>query len=287
MNADGPMDADRLPTLVHDGLAVYRCGEGAPVLLIPGPHRYEQPGMRMADALIAGLVGLGRQVITFDPPGSGHSTRPAQLSMAEMLGCAGEALDACGVTGSVDVLGHSMAGLVALAFALDYPARVRRLVLVGTGTGGRAYTQATGALWNRGHPRFWRMAALGSLQTVWPHRAPEQMFLNFAQRESFYDKSFVRPLPVTLRDWGRPRRGRPDWQAVARRLDYGPRLGEVQSPALVLGGRHDPQYPPSCSEELAAGIPHARLLLFARSGHYPFIEEPDAFWPAVADFLDG
>jgi pimeloyl-ACP methyl ester carboxylesterase len=43
--------------------------------------------------------------------------------------------------------------------------------------------------------------------------------------------------------------------------------------------------PPTCAQELAAGIPTARLILFERSGHYPFLEELDAFWAAVRIFL--
>jgi pimeloyl-ACP methyl ester carboxylesterase len=31
--------------------------------------------------------------------------------------------------------------------------------------------------------------------------------------------------------------------------------------------------------------PEARLVVFDRSGHYPFIEEPDTFWATVATFL--
>ena len=63
-----------VPCTMHDGLAVYRFGSGDPIFLMPGPHRIEQPGDRMADALIGGLRRLGRQVITFDPPGSGKLT---------------------------------------------------------------------------------------------------------------------------------------------------------------------------------------------------------------------
>jgi pimeloyl-ACP methyl ester carboxylesterase len=72
-----------------------------------------------------------------------------------------------------------------------------------------------------------------------------------------------------------------------RRLDYRPRLGEIRVPTLLLVGRHDPQIPPACSEELASGIPDARLVVFEMSGHYPFIEEARAFWPMVGDFLGG
>ncbi len=271
---------------IHDGLAVYAFGDGEPILFMPGPHRHQRPGWRTADALIEGLTQLGRRVITFDPPGSGGSTRPARLGMLEMHQCANEALNACGVSGRVDALGHSMGGLAVLAYAIELPQKVKRLVLVGTGSGGPAYMNAPGALWNRRHPAFYGMAWRGILLLLVPRLAPEKMMINFVERHSFYDKSHVEPKAVRLGDWTRPRLGRPDWHRVARHLDYSPRLGEIEMPALILCGRHDPQYPPACSEELAAGIRDARAVYFERSGHHPFIEEADAFWQAVGGFLD-
>jgi uncharacterized protein YjlB/pimeloyl-ACP methyl ester carboxylesterase len=273
------------PYAIHDGLAVYRFGKGRPVLLMPGPHRFQQPGHRSADVLIAGLTRLRHQVITFDPPGSGRSTRPARLGMPEMHQCADEALEIGGTAGPVDALGHSMGGLALLAYAIERPARISRTVLVGTGSGGPAYMRAPGALWNRSHPAFWRLALLGMLHILWPRLGPQKMLLNFIQHYSFHDPSQAQPEPINLRDWLRPKQGRTDWHRIARKLDYAPRLREIEAPALILVGRFDPQYPPSASEELATGIPNARLVYFEHSGHYPFIEEPVPFWEAVDDFF--
>lgn len=300
-----------VPYTVHDGLAVYRIDSGEPILLMPAPHRFEIPADGSAAPLIDGLRGLGRQVISFDPPSSGNSTRPMRLSMSEMHECADEALDVCGVSGPVDTMGHSMGGLTVLAYALERPQRVGRLVLIGTGSGGLAYMNAPGALWkppsllarwytskpaytkapgasrSGTHPAFWRMAALAILHIVWPRLAPERMLNNFIRHHSFYDKSLAEPEEVSLRDWLRPNKGRTDWHRIARKLDYAPRLGEIKVPALVLCGRHDPVYAPACSEELAASIENARLIWFERSGHFPFIEEPEAFWEEVSRFLAG
>lgn len=73
----------------------------------------------------------------------------------------------------------------------------------------------------------------------------------------------------------------------SRKLDYTDRLGEITHPVLLRCGVHDPQFPVACSRQLAAGIAGSRLVLFEPSGHYPFIEERDRFWTAVAQFLSG
>ncbi len=274
------------PYTLKDGLAVYRFGEGEPILFMPGPHRFQKPGDRTADMLIAGLMKLGRQVIIFDPPGSGQSTRLANLSMEEMHLCADEALELCEVDYPVDAIGHSMGGLAMLAYAIEHPVRIKRLLLIGTGSGGKAYMQSPGALWNRSHPAFWKMALLGIVHNLWPKLAPQEMMLNFIEYHSFYDKSWCNPQSIRWWDWLRPRQGRTDWHRIARTLDYTPRLNRIESPTLILCGRHDPQYPPAASEALASEIKNARLVYFEHSGHYPFIEEAKAFWAAVEDFYN-
>ena len=274
------------PAVVVDGLAVYVLGSGGePVLLMPGPHRFQRPGLRSADTLISGLVGLGRVVVTFDPPGSGHSTRPASLGMPEMVECTAEALAAAGVEGPVDAVGHSMGGMALLAFALAHPDQVKRLALIGTGRGGGTYLRAPGALWNRHHAGFPGLALLGSVHLTLGRLGSERVLNNYIERHSFVDQTHAHPTPVHLGDWLRRRAGRADWHRIARTLDYGPRLPEIVAPTLVLCGRHDPQFPLPCSLELATDIPGARLVVFDRSGHYPFIEEPDTFWATVAAFL--
>ena len=72
---------------------------------------------------------------------------------------------------------------------------------------------------------------------------------------------------------------------VARHLDYSQRVKEIRIPTLVCGGRLDPQAPVSCSEELAQGLPDAHLIVFERSGHYPFIEERQRFAEILSSFL--
>ena len=63
------------------------------------------------------------------------------------------------------------------------------------------------------------------------------------------------------------------------------RLGEIQAPTLVMAGREDFQFPPEHQEELAAGIPNARLVIIDRAGHNPHDEQPAETLKTVRDFL--
>jgi hypothetical protein len=53
------------------------------------------------------LVGLGRRVVSFDPPGAFACSRPLRLGLAEMLACSREALQVAGAAAPVEVVGHS------------------------------------------------------------------------------------------------------------------------------------------------------------------------------------
>jgi len=52
-----------------------------------------------------------------------------------------------------------------------------------------------------------------------------------------------------------------------------------------LTGRHDFFCPPSQAARLHRGIRGSEMVVFERSGHYPFIEEADAFRSAVRRWL--
>ena len=71
------------PAQVSDGLAVYDLGASPPLLLMPNPQGMVRTPE--ADSPLAELlVGLGRRVVSFDPPGAFASSRPPRLGLAEM-----------------------------------------------------------------------------------------------------------------------------------------------------------------------------------------------------------
>lgn len=69
-------------------------------------------------------------------------------------------------------------------------------------------------------------------------------------------------------------------------FDLTKRLGEIAVPTLVIVGRHDWITPLEASQELAAGIPNAELVVFGHSGRSPQQEEHERFVAVVRDFLE-
>jgi proline iminopeptidase len=273
--------------VLNDGLAVYRIGAGEPALLFPYPHGSTLRPMA-EDKLAALLAGLGRQVITFDPPGAYRSTRAMRCDMAEMLACAEEALQVCQVEPPVDVIGHSMGSLCALGLAIERPELVRRLVLIGSMSGWPAVMRwSTPHNWIPWRDReWWQCMALGVRQILGlGNLAVHKRLDNLVEIASFVDQSHVELWAIDPDDARRHPPPRSAWLRAVRRVDYASRLGDVQAPTLLLVGRHDPQTPLACSQELVVGISNATLFIFEHSGHSPFIEEPARFRLELADFL--
>jgi proline iminopeptidase len=274
--------------VLNDGLAVYRVGAGEPALLFPYPHGSTLRPMA-EDKLAALLAGRGRQVITFDPPGAYRSTRAMRCDMAEMLACAQAALQVCQVRPPLDVIGHSMGSLCALGLAIERPALVRRLVLIGSLSGWPAVMRwSTPHNWSPWRDRVWwqciwlgtrQMLSLGNL-------AVHKRLDNLVEMASFVDQRHVELWTVEPGDAKRPAPPRSAWMRAVRRVDYKARLGQVQAPTLLLVGRHDPQTPLACSLELAAGIEDAKLCIFEHSGHSPFVEETERFGNEISSFLE-
>jgi pimeloyl-ACP methyl ester carboxylesterase len=278
------------PRYHHDGLAVYDLGYADPLLLMPNPQGMAR--LPQAHEPLAGvLAGLPRRVVTFDPPGAFASTRPARLGLDEMTECAREALSVAGVGEPVDVVAHSQATLCALALALTSPMAVRRLVLVGAVDGGWRTTRRARGMpwcWPVTDRRFWQFARLAV-----PLALGRSDFARLTQlQQLFVTASYADPrnAPVISVDPAEAHRRSPpraQWQASVRNVDLRPRLAGVTVPALICVGRLDPQTPAHDNAAIASALPDAGLVVFDRSGHYPYIEEPERFRVVVRRYLDG
>src|ERR1700676_1629689 len=106
-------------------------GQGEPVLLIMGLGYPSAMWYRIRPTLAASY-----RTISLDNRGPGLSdTPPGPYPIRQMASDAAAVLEAAGVE-SAHVFGVSMGGMIAQEFALQYPKRVRSLILGCTAAGG-------------------------------------------------------------------------------------------------------------------------------------------------------
>ncbi len=260
-------------------------GHGEPLVLMHGGPSADLWTMgafrRLADE---------HTLVFYDHRCNGRSTGPPVSSMTwENLTADAEALREHLGFERWAVLGHSFGGHVALEYALRYPDRVCRLVLVDTGADARwARENAPHLLSDRGYgpakvelvrrwfggefesreylPMFWRISG-----AYMPNHGWRGMLRELAEGGW---RSRIRPEPFRFAG----RELLPGWSVGAR-------LGEITAPTLVVAGREDFIFPPECQQELLSGLRHAELLLVDEAGHSPQDEFPDQVVPAVRRFL--
>jgi proline iminopeptidase len=253
-------------------------GSGLPCLVMHGGLGVDHTQFREALDPLGDVLLL----VYYDHRGNGRSGRPplATLTLARFAADA-DALRAHLGFERVAVLGHSYGGCLALQYALRYPRRVSHLILVGT-TAAWDHTDEVIAELRRRSPSARVLSAFLDPPTDVAAFAESQHLVTAAL--GFHDSD---PLHVERLF------GETVWSPAAcarsRELmadcDVAARLDEIEVPALVLVGRHDVFCPPSQAERLRLGIPDSEMVVFERSGHYPFVEEPETFRGAVRSWL--
>ena len=214
------------------------------------------------------------ELLQYDQRGLGRSaTPPGPYTMADYAEDAAGLLDTVGWDDCV-VAGVSFGGMVAQELTIRHPARVRRLVLACTSSGGAGGSS---------YP-------LHELVELSPE---ESLPKRFELIDTRWDAAWREANP----DMVKLLRDRFDLRGADGEVDPGlvlqlearshhdtaARLGQIQCPTLVCAGRYDGIAPLSNSEFLARGIPNARLEVFD-GGHAFFMQDPSAL-PAMRAFL--
>jgi proline iminopeptidase len=78
------------------------------------------------------------------------------------------------------------------------------------------------------------------------------------------------------------------WRGADQRMpDVLDRLGEIKVPTLILVGSEDFICSPTQAERLHKGVVGSHLVVIDDAGHFPFLEQPMAFFKAIDDYFDG
>lgn len=242
-------------------------GEGEPLLLIMGLG-YPSAMWHRSRPVLARQF----RTITLDNRGSGKSdVPPGPYAMTLMASDAAAVLDAAGVE-TAHVFGLSMGGMIAQEFALQYPARVRSLILGCTAAGGPTAVRAEAEV-NR---------VLMSRDST-----PEEMAQ--AMRPFVYDSGT--PVEKIEEDLAIRRQWFPKPQGYAAQLQgilaweaYN-RLSQITAPTLVIHGESDQLVPPGNGKLIASRIPGAELVLLSHASHIFVTDQTEAAHKTILKFL--
>lgn len=260
-----------MPRVRTDGADIFyeETGQGEPLILIPGVG---------AHARIWGpfpkLFAEKRRVVSYDPRGLGRSTSGERELSVELMGADVKAvLDALKIEKSA-LLGASMGALVALRFALDYPERATKLVLVTP----MAFRSRYGE---------W---LLDIMQLLKENLSPEQYvraltMLAFAP--PFFDKSYgmVREVSRMLTPTAE------EFEQIGRQLaclqdaDISSEISRIDTPTLIVAGERDALAPIEGARMLASKLRRCRLVSLPGVGHSPFVEATEGVITVVNQFL--
>jgi len=171
------------------------------------------------------------------------------------------------------VVGHSMGGTVGLSLALQFPQRVSKIAVVGSPIVGSSLAVLLKLAGYRplaflAHT-FSSVLRLGiRLASPWITR--DRRWYGMISRDLSHTtlESFLLSI------------------ASLRRTDLRPVLGDIRVPVLGIYGAKDVIVHPDQWRPLLANAPHTRVVRLERSGHFPMLDEPERFRPALLSFLD-
>jgi 2-hydroxy-6-oxonona-2,4-dienedioate hydrolase len=225
------------------------------------------------------FVEAGYRVILMDCPGWGKS---------DPIVCDGSRshLNANALKGLMDALdipkanliGNSMGGHSVVAFALDNPQRVEKLILMGGGTGGPSQFVPMPTEGIKLLQKLYRDPTIDNLKNMMDvfvfdsSSMTEELFQtrlrNMLSNQQHLD-NFVTSLQLNPKQFP----------------DFGPRLAEVSAETLVVWGRDDRFVPMDVGLKLIRGMPNAQLHIFNKCGHWAQWEHAETFNRMVLDFL--
>ena len=267
-------------------LVVHPVGDGPPLLCVPGG-----PGRAAEYLEDLGRLSTTRQLLLLDNRGTGASELPADRASLQMPRLAGDLEDVRAALGlaPVDVLGHSAGCPVVLLHASRHVDAVRRLVLVTpsgrpfgwtsddvddirsarSGEPWFADAQAAQEAVEHAHPRL-RSQLEKETRPFWYGRWDERAQQHAAGADH----------QMSLRaNAGYPPGA--DYDAEAARES----LRDVRAEVLIVVGERDALTGVAVAQLFAAVLPSAEVITIDGAGHFPWVDEPEAFRAAVEEFL--
>ncbi len=262
------------------GLFERRIGSGPPTVVLhggPGAHH---------DYLLPGFDALahGRELIYYDQRGGGKSpvSRETPVGWREHVADLEALRQAWGLE-QLTLAGYSWGGLLALLYAVEYPARVERLALV-----------SPAPAWREARDVFEQRFSERNLAPELQRRRAELRDIGLRDRDpaAYAQRMFELSVAAYFHDPERARdltpfrvTGRTQQEVWASLRDYDlrPDLERLDLPATVLHGEDDPI--PLEAVATIARLLNAPFHPLPRCGHVPYVEAFEQFLAVLDEFL--
>ena len=279
----------RFPAPDGTSLSFSEVGTGPRLVCLPG-------GPGRASAYLEDLGGLSRErtLVLLDARATGASEVPADPStlrfdrLAEDVDALREHLG----EERIDLLGHSAGAIVAQAYAAAHPERLRSLLLVTPSDHLQGGTRADVPDIRASRSQEPWYAEAAEAQEALADAAPAQrQSLVRATRPFLYGRWDERTQAhAASADRQSSRRAELGFGAGGEQVDVRAllaALGQLEVPVLVVGAERDAATGLASVDAVAACFPHAATAVVPRAGHFPWVDEPEAFRGGVGPFLAG
>ncbi|HVT65268.1 MAG TPA: alpha/beta hydrolase [Mycobacteriales bacterium] len=278
----------RVDTPDGEIIAVHVIGEGKPVMCVPG-------GPARASAYLEDFAGLSatRRLLRVDLRGTGLSPLPADrdsLAFNRLADDLDVIRESQGLE-TVDIVAHSAGGFVTLAYAAKYPERLGRVVLVTPSAKpfGAVDDDIKAIRASRsGEPWYADAAAAEAELEFLPERMRQRFdpamrvfgYARWDERAQAHSDSTDGQMSMRAMAAFVPNAD------VAAELNLTEKLKAVAAPVLIVVGSLDGMTGVRAGHIIADMLPNATVVELADTGHYPWIDSPDAFRDALVSFLE-
>lgn len=248
-------------------------GEGFPLLLAHGSG----PGVSAWAnwRLVMPTLSKSRRVLAPDFVGFGYTDRPEglALNMKTWVKQLVDFMDTLGLE-QVDIVGNSFGGGLAINMALDYPERIRKIVLMGAMGVSFPITKGLDDVWGY-EPSVENMKhMIGTFVYNSAIATDDLAKMRYeASIEPGFHESFSSMFPAPRQQWV---------ESMARKDEE---IKTIDKPTLIVHGREDQVIPVDNSYRLINLIENSQLHIFGKCGHWTQIEHADEFANLVDDFL--
>ncbi len=258
-----------------------KSGHGHPLLIAPVPWGIDGHRWTTLDTLAEHFT-----LIRLDPRGTGRSG-PVQDKNEYGIPTLVSDIEALRLHLGIDrwhVMGQSAGGWTALEYTLAHPVPVQRLIVVCSAPTGKFHK---GTFRDPAHPLFPEFNRISKEVRTLPADERVKRFNRAVYRFDLQTDEGRQIIETVFAEADfNAQRNQYFAMTELNRYDVTGRLHEITTPTLIIGGTHDVHVSPEWSSVLAKKIPAATLTMMERSGHFPWLDEPESFFAEVRGFLE-